>query len=189
MRRAVHVGLLALLVSPAGAAADDLDELMHALAQRRHGEVSFVEQHFMALLSRPVESYGELIYDAPDRLEKRTLEPRQETVLLEGDSLTIRRGRRVRVLDVKAYPQILPLVEGMRATLAGDMGALARFYEVEFDGGLAGWTLTLVPRQEDVAKVIAHVRIEGIGDRLLRVEVRAVDGDRSLLTLRDHKGS
>lgn len=185
-RRALCAGLLALLAGPAGSAPGDLEELMHALAQRRHGEASFVEQHFIALLSRPVESYGEMIYDAPDRLEKRTLQPKREILLLQGDSLTIRRGGRVRVLDVNAYPQIQPLVEGMRATLAGDLGALSRLYEIDFDGDLARWTLTLMPRQEDVAKIVARVRIEGMGDRLSRVEVRAVDGDRSLLTLRDH---
>ena len=191
-RRALCMGFLAFLTGltgptgPVGSAPGDLEELMHRLAQRKHGEASFVEQHFIALLSRPVESYGEMIYDAPDRLEKRTLEPRKEILLLQGDSLTIRRGGRVRVLDVKAYPQIQPLVEGMRATLAGDLDALAQLYEIDFDGDLARWTLTLMPRREDVAKMVARVRIEGFGDRLSRVEVRAVDGDRSLLTLRDH---
>ncbi len=48
------------------------------------GGWSFVEQHFLALLKRPVESSGELIYDAPDRLEKRTIEPRPETLVLEA---------------------------------------------------------------------------------------------------------
>ena len=107
MRSAFLIGLLALLMGPLGlatgaarAASGDLDELMRALAQRRHGKVEFVEQHFLALLSRPVESSGELIYDAPDRLEKRTLEPKPESLLLVGDELTIRRGRRIRVLDV-----------------------------------------------------------------------------------------
>ena len=52
---------------------DDLDEVMRLLAMRRHGRVEFVEQHFLAMLKRPVESFGEMTYDAPDHLEKRTL--------------------------------------------------------------------------------------------------------------------
>ena len=193
MRSAFVIGLLALLMAPlalmtgaARAASGDLDELMRTLAQRRHGKVEFVEQHFMALLSRPLESSGVLIYDAPDRLEKRTLEPRPESLLLEGDELTIRRGRHIHVLDVQAYPQIGPLVASMRATLAGDLEALARLFRVEFDGDLERWTLILVPRENDLAKAVSQVRIDGIRDRLFRVEIRATDGDRSLLTLRDH---
>ena len=62
----------------------DLDEVMRLLAMRRHGRVEFVEQHFLAILKRPVESSGELRYDAPDHLEKRTLLPRPENLVLDG---------------------------------------------------------------------------------------------------------
>ena len=97
------IGLLALSASPRAAPADDLDELMHLLAARQHGQVSFVEQHFLALLKRPAESSGELIYDAPDRLEKRTFEPRPESMSLRGDVLTIRRGS----AQPRARPEVL----------------------------------------------------------------------------------
>ena len=40
--------------------------------------------------------------------------------MLDGDVLTVRRGQRRRVIDLKTYPQILPFVESIRATLAGD---------------------------------------------------------------------
>ena len=136
MQRTIGIGLLVLLGAAARAAPDDLDELLHLLAERQHGHVDFVEQHFLALLSRPVESSGELIYDAPDRLEKRTLEPRQESLMLAGDMLSIRRGRRRHVLDLKAYPQILPFIESIRATLAGDRDALERTFRVEYAGDL-----------------------------------------------------
>jgi hypothetical protein len=186
MPRAFGVGLLALLGVIAHGASDDLDELMHLLAGRQHGQVSFVEQHFLALLKRPVESYGELIYDAPNRLEKRTLEPRAESLLLAGDVLTIRRGRHSHVLDLKAYPLVLPFVESIRATLAGDRGALEQVFRVEYAGNLTRWSLILVPRDRSVAQAVSQVRIEGSLDNLSTVEILEVDGDRSLMTLRDH---
>ncbi len=185
MRCAFGIALLVLWGGARGA-ADDLDELMHLLAGRQHGQVSFVEQHFLALLKRPVESYGELIYEAPDRLEKRTLEPRPESLVLDGDVLTVRRGQRRRVLDLKAYPQILPFVESIRATLAGDRAALERVFRVDYIGDLARWTLILVPREAQVAKTVSLVRIDGSRDTLLTVEISEPDGDRSLMTLRDH---
>ena len=184
----IGIGMLVLLGVAAHAAPDDLDELLHLLAERHHGHVDFVEQHFLALLSRPVESSGELIYDAPDRLEKRTLEPRPESLLLAGDTLSIRRGRHRRVLDLKAYPQLLPFVESIRATLAGDRDALERAFRVEYAGNLERWTLLLVPRESQIAATVSQVRIDGSGDHLRHVEIRQKDGDRSLMTLRDHSG-
>lgn len=185
-RRALGLGLWALLAAAAHGAGDGLDELMHLLAGRQHGQVSFVEQHFLALLKRPVESFGELTYDAPDRLEKRTLEPRPESMLLVGAELTIRRGSHSRVLDLKSYPQVLPFVESIRAVLAGDRGALERVFRVDYVGDLARWALILIPRDIKMAKTVAQVRIDGSQDKLLTVEIRETDGDRSLMTLREH---
>ena len=128
----------------------DLGELMRQLAARRHGEVSFVEQHFLKLLKRPAESYGELTYDAPDRLEKRTVEPKAETLTLAGDVLTVVRGGRARTLDLKAYPTLAPFIESIRATLAGDLPSLERLFTVDFAGTLARWRLTLTPRDVQV---------------------------------------
>jgi hypothetical protein len=191
-RRGLGAWLSALLAISASISvraaveSGDLDELMQLLAMRRHGQVSFVEQHFLALLKRPVESYGELIYDAPGRLEKRTVEPRAESLVLVGDVLTVERGKHIHVVDLKSYPTVLPLIESLRATLAGDLPALERVFDVNYSGDLSHWVLSLVPREDRAAKDIARVRIEGIRDNLLRVEIFEADGDRSLMTLRAH---
>ena len=188
------VSLLACTAAHAAAApgaaggSDVLDEVMHSLAQRRHGQVSFVEQQFLSMLKRPVESYGELTYDAPNRLEKRTIKPRPETLLVDGEVVTVQRGRRSHVLDLKAYPQILPFIESIRATLAGYRAALERLFRVEFTGSEMRWTLVLTPRDAQLAKTVAEIRIDGTRDELSRVEIRQSDGDRSLMTLRAHSG-
>lgn len=174
----------AAAAEPAG--TGDLGDTMRLLAQRRHGTAGFVEQQFLAMLKKPVESRGELIYDAPDRLEKRTIEPHPESLLLEGDVLTVQRGRRRHVLDLRSYPQILPFVESIRATLAGDLPALSRVFNVEFTGSLERWSLRLVPLDSALAKTVARIRIEGARDSLLSVEIRQPDGDRSLMTVRPH---
>jgi hypothetical protein len=151
---------------------------------RQHGHVQFVEQHFLAVLDHPVESSGEMRYDAPDRLEKRTLEPRPETMVLAGGMLTIDRGKTHRVVDTHSYPQVQPFIESIRATLAGDKAALEKIFTLQFNGSLARWTLTLLPREAKVRRVVAQVRIDGVKDQLLKVEIKQNDGDRSLMTLR-----
>jgi hypothetical protein len=165
-------------------ATSDLDQVMALLAMRQHGRVEFVEQEFLAILKHPVESSGELRYDAPDRLEKRSLLPHPENLILAGGVLTVERGEHRHVLDLRRYPQIRPFVESIRATLAGDRSALERIFHVEFSGDMARWTLTLVPLDAQLTRTVKQVRIDGSRDQLLHVEIRQADGDRSLMTLR-----
>ena len=191
MRRAVALLALAGFSALSGAATDsappplgDLDAVMSLLAMRRHGRVEFVEQQFLAVLDHPVESSGELRYDAPDRLEKRTVLPHAEDLVLAGGVLTMQRGGHSRVLDLHRYPQIQPFVESIRATLAGDRGALEKIFRVDFAGDVQRWSLTLVPLESQPMRAVKQVRIDGSRDQLLRVEIRLADGDRSLMTLR-----
>lgn len=190
MHRILPLILSIVCLSAAGtpvraAAGDgDLDEVLGLLAMRQHGRVEFIEQQFLAVLNRPIESSGELRYDAPDRLEKRTLKPHVETLVLAGGVLTVERAHGRRVMDLHAYPQVLPFVESIRATLAGDRSALQRFFQLNFAGSVSRWTLTLVPLESKVKQSVSQVRIDGIRDQLLKVEIRQPDGDRSLMTLR-----
>jgi hypothetical protein len=196
MRRALGPLVLAWLCAASSAAAvtaantaprtamSDLDAVMGLLAMRQHGRVEFVEQQFLAILDHPVESSGELRYDAPDRLEKRTLLPKSERMVLAGGELTVERGGRRHMLDLHRYPQIQPFVESIRATLAGDRSALERIFHVEFAGSVQRWSLTLVPLDHQLTRTVRQVQIDGSRDQLLKVEIRQADGDRSLMTLR-----
>ena len=186
MLSALLVCLALLAGSAARADSGALDDVLHSLAARRHGEVSFIEQHFLSMLKRPVESSGELIYDAPDHLEKRTAEPHPESLVLQGHVLTVQRGHSTHVLDLKSYPQVLPLIESIRATLAGDRTALEQRFKLEFGGDQARWMLVLTPLDAQAAKAVSRVQIDGARDNLLRVEIQQPDGDRSLMTLRSH---
>jgi Outer membrane lipoprotein carrier protein LolA-like len=184
----VRTVLLCVLLMSAGAtwasAGDSqFDRIMSALAQRRHGHVTLVEKKFIAMLDRPVESSGELLYDAPDRLEKKTLKPRPESLVIEGGVISAQRGRHHYVLDVKQYPQVMPFIESIRATLAGDRAALERTFKVELAGNFDEWTLVLSPLDSKLARTVKEIHIEGEKDLIHLVEIREADGDRSLLTI------
>jgi hypothetical protein len=176
--------LIALAIGAlAPAYADDLDGLMQRLAQRKHGHVNFVEKKYLSTLQRPLESSGELFYDAPDRLEKRSLSPRPESLLLEHGVLHLRLGRRERTLALADYPDVAPLIDSIRATLAGDRAALDRTFMVEFTGPPSQWRLLLTPRDARVARTVRRIRIDGSEENLRDVEIVQPDGDRSVMTL------
>ncbi|HEY0768102.1 MAG TPA: LolA-related protein [Steroidobacteraceae bacterium] len=189
-RRADYVGVLAAVgfaatcaAAPESTPQPAFEQVLQLLAARRHGHVTFTEVHELALLDRPLQSSGELLYAAPDRLEKRTLKPKAETLVLEQGVLRARRGRRTYVMQLRDYPQVVPFVESIRATLAGDRAALERYFRVEFDGSLAQWTLLLVPVDASLAAAVKDIRIEGERDAIRAVQIRQSDGDRSLLTI------
>ena len=130
-----------------------------------------------------MESSGDLLYDAPDRLEKKTLKPKPEDLVLEGGVVSAQRGKRHYTLDLKQYPQVLPFIESIRATLAGDRAALERIFKVEFTGEFERWTLELVPLDAKLAKTVKEIHMEGEKDFIHTVEIREADGDRSLMTI------
>jgi hypothetical protein len=185
-RVAPAAALTALLVPTAvnaAAGASGLDEVLALLAARRASHVSFTEVHALAILTRPLESSGELLYEAPDHLEKRTLKPKSETLVLEHGVLSATRGHRTYELRLEEQPQLLPFIESIRATLAGDRAALERYFTTGFAGDVAHWTLTLVPKDARIARRVARIRIEGERDAIHTVEIRQTDEDRTLMTI------
>lgn len=175
--------VLALMLPPAlgHAAAWDIDQLMRSLSNTRTSHARFVETKSIAMLDQPVESSGELLYSAPDRLEKRTLKPRRETLLVEGGSLVIERGRKTHRLQLQDYPELAALIDSIRGTLAGDRTALERNYKLSLDGSAARWTLQLLPTNKKMQAVVKHIRIAGTREGVNSVEVTQTDGDSSVM--------
>jgi hypothetical protein len=177
------VAFAAPLAAASPPASDPLDALMHQLAARPSGHVTFTEVQHRGVLERPLESSGELLYEAPDRLEKRIVKPRPETLVLAHGVLSATRGTHTRRMDLAAWPQVAPLLESLRATLTGDRATLERIFSVELEGDLARWTLKLTPKDPEAARAVTRVVIAGENANLKTVEIVEADGDRSLLTI------
>lgn len=160
-----------------------LDPLMHTLAQTRSGHAAFVERKSIAMLDKPVESSGELFYAAPDRLEKRTLKPRPESMLLDRGTLTIEQKGKKRVLQLQSYPEVAAFIDSIRGTLAGDRAALERAYRLSLEGDAQNWTLELVPLDAKMKKVVAKILMSGAQDQLKTIQIDQADGDSSIMTI------
>ena len=174
--------LLCTATEPNGATAA-FGELLKLLSERRHGHVAFTEVQQLSILDQPLHSSGELVYDAPDRLEKRTLAPRREDLLLENGMLTVERDHHRRSVALRDFPQAAPFVESLRATLAGDRAALEHYFTVHFSGNLDRWSLELIPADATLRRSVQRVLIAGERDRIGTVEIHQSDGDSSTLTV------
>ncbi len=177
--------LPALLAASARAAAGDagLDQLMQQLAQRQHGHATFLELTYSRLLKGPVQSTGELWFDASGRLEKKVLTPQPEDLQLNGDQLQLSRGGRQRTASLQQFPQFAPLFDGLRQTLAGDRAALERSFDLSLDEQSGGWTLTLKPLEPALAHWIEFIRIGGEGGTVREVLTQRRNGDHSIMKL------
>ncbi len=181
----LSLSLAALIASGTATAAEwNAARLMQDLARQRGGKVAFSEKKYIALLDRPVESSGELIYQPPARLEKRTLKPKAESLVLDRDVLVVERGKQKYTLQLQQYPEITAIVGTIRNTLAGDLATLEKQYRVELQGSPERWSLTLLPSDARIAAIVQKIVVLGTRDELREIEMLQADGDRSVMQIR-----
>jgi outer membrane lipoprotein-sorting protein len=170
--RFVPVALALLVTTPVNSDCNGwtIDQLMQAMQEIRSDHASFTERKSIAMLEEPVDSSGELFYTAPDRMEKRTLKPKPESMILDGDTLVMERGGKKRRLKLKDTPELAAFVDSIRGTLAGDREALERHYQLSLQGATDDWTLQLIPVDENIQAVVSRIRISGVGNEVRSVE-------------------
>ena len=182
-------GSTAAAAEPALSAGDwGLPQLMRTLAQVKSASAQFTERKTVHMLNAPLVTSGTLTYTAPDHMRKITVSPTPEHFALDGDQVTIVNGAShdTHSFSVTDYPQIGGLVEGIRATLAGDLPALDRFYTVRLTGTPSDWQILLEPKDGDLARFIKWVRIAGRDDQIRAIKTEESDGDGSEMTIVEH---
>lgn len=189
-RRAALAGIAALLgmLLPTGdgaraqkAAGPDLDTLLATIARQTVPRARFYERKYIALLDTPVDSSGDLLFVAPARLEKHTRSPQAESLVADGDTLTLERGGVRRTMSLAQLPEAAPLIDSLRGTLSGDRRLLERAFRVSVTGTLEHWTMTLVPQAARAQRIVREVRLTGDRGWVNLVEIDQADGDRSVM--------
>lgn len=180
--RLLAAAALLALAAPA-LAAWDLAALMQDLAQHKGGRVRFVEKKYIALLEKPVVSSGEMVYTAPDRLEKRTLQPKPELLLLDRDTLTLERGKQKFVLRLSDQPEAQVFVDSIRGTLAGNRALLERSYALHLSGTRERWSLSLLPSDQRIATLVSRITVGGTRNIVDTIEYLQADGDRAVMNI------
>jgi outer membrane lipoprotein-sorting protein len=159
----------------------DLTDLMKALANNKGGRANFIERKYIANISSTVESSGELVFLPPHRLERRTLKPKEESIVLDQDSLTWTRGKTQRIIALNDYPELSVLVTSIRSTLLGDQKSLQQHYKITLEGTLQEWRLGLTPKQSRAAAKVQHIQIMGSQEHASKIDFALADGDYSTM--------
>jgi hypothetical protein len=184
--------LVLALASPLGGARADagaeapatLDALFEGLRGMPGLEARFEEEKHVALLSSPLVSRGRIYFAPPSTLLRRVESPARADVLLTPAGVRLRQGGHEEVIDLRARPDVRPLVESMLWIFRGDRAALEGAFHVEYrrlEGADAGrWRLSLRPRGAPLDRLIAELSLEGRGFAVERIEVRETSGDRTV---------
>ena len=165
------------------ALAFDMSDLMGLLQRNRGGEATFTEQRFVKGLDEPLTTSGTLSFTAPDRFTRRTLKPRAESMVVEGNTVTLSRSGRSRSVALDTAPEMVGLVEAVRGTLTGNGQSLERTFRPRLSGDSEQWTLDLVPLEPRFASQVRSVRIGGTRSEVRSIEMQLGDGDRSVMTI------
>jgi hypothetical protein len=179
----------AAAAEPAPDATWSVEQLMQRFAQVKSAKATFVERKHLRILDAPLELSGTLVYTAPGHLEKHTLKPKPESLVLEKDTLTFedRTRNRRRTLRLQEYPVIWAFVESIRSTLAGDLQTLNRFYRIALEGSESDWRLTLDPREPGIQRMVSQIRIAGSRTQIRMIEIAETEGDRSVMTVTESR--
>ena len=162
-----------------------LTDLMHDLARVQKAKATFVELKYLSLLTEPLTSSGTLEYTAPGRLEKHTLLPKPESLVLDQGKLLVKRGNggEKRTLTLQEHPSVWAFVESIRSTLAGDIETLNRFYRVTLDGRPEKWQLVLHPVESNIQSLVSEILIKGSAAEVTTIEIRETGGDYSVMSI------
>jgi outer membrane lipoprotein-sorting protein len=183
MMRRLSLVVLLMGFTVGAQAAFSIDQLMAELAQHKGGRARFVEKRHIALLDKPILASGEMTYTPPDRLEKRTLLPKPETMVLDKDMISMERDKRALVINLASRPEVQAFVDSIRSTLSGNRKSLEQHYSLQVKGDSSQWMLVLVPSEPSIAALLQRITVTGNGGQVRHIEYLQADGDRSELAI------
>ena len=165
----------------------ELSQLMAAFSGMPGLEARFVEEKRLGLLARPLTSRGRLWFARPGMLLRRTEQPHAAEVVITPSAVRLKDASGEQQIDLAARPDVRPFVESLTWLLAGDERALATVYHLEFVPRAAAgtWQLTLTPKAEPLAHLIAHIQIIGQGYVVSEIHVREKGGDETVTRITD----
>ena len=173
----------------AALASEPLPEVVVAafgrLAAPRTVQADFVQVQHRAVLTRPFQSTGHLVFERPDKLRWEVAAPVASVFVMQGAQMgsawpSLGVSER---LSLAGRPELMGLVHGLTVWLQADAVQVAEDYEVVIEEE-APLALALTPRDATVRKWVDRIRlvVADDGTWVRQVELIEPDGDRVAMT-------
>lgn len=183
------VSLAAVVPSQAGELAPlaplALDRLAGIITGTPDHTAKFSEERRLILLTEPVRLEGTLLFRAPGRLEKHTMSPQREDLVVEGEWVTVSlpdKHADLR-LNIADDPALHGLLFSLQSLLTGKPERLSEIFAVEAWGGADSWILRLKPGPPDLAERILVIRVTGEGRWIRTIELWETTGDYLIMSI------
>ena len=175
LRAAALVAAAVFAPSSFAAPATDVARLLHErlkVAPVLKGE--FEQTKTLKGFRNPLVSRGEFLVARGQGVWWHTLQPFESTLVVTKTRLFTRNadGSAGNLMDAQAEPGLQQVNELIFSLLAADLDVLADKFTVAAQPvGAAGWTLTLTPRDPNLAKFLVRATLSGERDvQAVRIE-------------------
>lgn len=162
----------------------DLPELMISFAGKKERSARFKEEKFLKILNKPLRSEGILRFRAPDYLEKITLKPKKERLVLNNEFVTISgQHNKPKTFSLDDYPPLRELLNGIRFILSGNLDALTKYYDLDLKGNCNQWSLILIPISASALEIMDRFVILGREENIQKITWVESNGDFTIMTI------
>ncbi len=158
--------------------------ILGKLARPAPMSTPFVEVRDSPMLKTPLRIQGLYVRPDADTLVREVRSPYAETTTIRaGEASIVRNGRAPRRFSLSRVPELAGLQASFGALLSGDSALLLRSYRIESHGTRHRWSLTMVPKDAQLAKRVRDIVLHGRGAELRCIETTPTKGDaqRTLL--------
>ncbi|VAX15178.1 hypothetical protein MNBD_NITROSPINAE04-280 [hydrothermal vent metagenome] len=158
--------------------------LMDSFKKVQKMEARFTGVKTMSILKEPLRISGTLKYVAPSYIEKHITHPVNERYVADGGTMTVENisKNESKTFPLEQYPPLWAFIEGFRATLAGDLKTLNRFYEISFTEA-ERWNIVLKPKLSQMLETIKTIDIFGRKNQIMQVNITSPSGDISVMSI------
>ncbi|GJL52807.1 MAG: hypothetical protein NPIRA01_40340 [Nitrospirales bacterium] len=162
-----------------------IDELVQALTLTQPRQIDFTEQYISTLLTTPITKKGVFRFTPPAKLEKHVHTPQQESFTVNGDRVHYTNSAEDLdlTLSLTDYPSLRVFIGGLRSMLSGDVETLHQLYHTTLLGTKDEWTLTIIPRDEEMHEAITSILFQGRRQKLTTMVIYESSGNSSTLQL------
>ncbi len=160
-----------------------IDAVFNRLAGKGAQQARFHELRRLRHLDTPIESTGELVFEPPDRLEKRTLNPIRETLRLSGTQMSITINDTTRELPMDALPAAGALAGALRGLLAGRRADVEQHFQIAITLDEPDWMLQLTPGSARIEAAIRRLDVNGRGGTIRSIGIVQGNGDESQMQI------
>ncbi|WP_317930849.1 outer membrane lipoprotein carrier protein LolA [Halioxenophilus sp. WMMB6] len=146
----------------------------------------FRQTKAMRLLSRPLVSEGEMIFDRALGLYWHIETPFASTLLMNNEQVVQLNGSQKSVVTAAQQPVAFGFAKVFFQVLSGDLNGLQQEFSVSLAPMADAWQITLVPKEAQLRAVLSQIVIDGVDD-INQVTMTDQAGDTTTIDFFDQR--